>query len=158
MQLAKTFKIHNGYCHILLDKIVFSSSENPDIKIDDKKYITIWSVLFSLIIAVCIAGAITGFLTNEIYYGSIATIFAVYFFYRFRLLNDSNVTEIIRNDIVKIDFQPSLYSAQHAHFIIRYKTHSGIPRNKKVFLTGNYASTNDPIIAHALVVMEAEFG
>ncbi len=162
MSFTKSFSIYNGYCHILIDKIIISTSNNPNEEVDvsSEKYTTVKLLITSILFAICIAGAIAGLVFKQQYiwgsYCVVMAIFALIYFYKFSIVSKTNL--IYKSAITKVQFQPSIYPTQHAHFVVSFKGDNSFNQKRIIYLTANYASNTDEVIQQSLAIMEEEFG
>ncbi|MEI2708271.1 MAG: hypothetical protein V9E96_04530 [Chitinophagaceae bacterium] len=162
MNVVNSFVTYNGYCHLMIDKIVLSAHEDPKLENFDNYNIepNLFRLLFSSIVfAICIAAIIVGFSTNNFIWGSYAIVFAslaLYYFYRVIVFTQANI--IYTNTILKIQFLPSIYPIQQAHFLVTYKSGYPIQQKRKIYLTNCFANNDDVNIKNALEIVEEEFG
>jgi len=83
-------------------------------------------------------------------------IVALIYFYKFSVVSKTNL--IYKSAITKVQFNPSIYPTQHAHFVISFKVDNSLSQKRIIYLTANYANNTDEGIQQALAVMEEEFG
>lgn len=161
MSFTKSFEIYNGFCHIDIDRLVITTSANPneDIEPVSAKQNQLKLIFTSILISILIAGVIVGFLKQEFLwmgYCLVIAVLATIYFYRF--ITNSKTNIIYKSSIQRVQFLPSIYPIQHAHFIIRFLGESQIQQKRIIYLTANFAADIDPIIQTALQIMEEEFG
>ena len=162
MIFTKSFPTYNGFCHVLIDKVILSASENPDDEVEHSlyKYTNLKLLISSIVFAICIAGAIVGlFFKDEVLWGSYCVVMAILsllYFYKYSIVSKTNI--ILKTAITKVQFHPSIYPTQHAHFVISFKGENSITQKRIIYLTVNFANNNDLNIQQALLVMEEEFG
>lgn len=162
MSFTKSFPIYRWYCHILIDKVIISTSSNPNEEVDisSEKYTTVKLLVTSILFAICIAGAIAGLVFKQEYiwgsYCVVMAIVALIYFYKFSVVSKTNL--IYKSAITKVQFNPSIYPTQHAHFVISFKVDNSLSQKRIIYLTANYANNTDEGIQQALAVMEEEFG
>ena len=162
MSFTKSFPTYNGFCHVLIDKIILSTSENPNNAVDHSfnKHNNLKILVSSIVFALFIAGAIVGlFFKDEILWGSYSLVIAILsliYFYSFNIVSKTNIIQ--KAAITKVQFNPSIYPTQQAHFVISFKGENLINQKRIIYLTGNFAKTSDATIQQAILVMEEEFG
>ncbi len=162
MNSVNSFVTYNGYCHLMINKIVLSPHEDAALdKLDNQNsQPNLFKLLFSSIVfAICVAAIIVGFSTNNFIWASYAVIFAtlaLFYFYRVIVFTQANI--IYTNTILKIQFLPSIYPIQQAHFLVSYKSTYPIQQKRKIYLTNCFANNDDVNIKNALAIVEEEFG
>lgn len=161
MSFTKTFEIYNGFCHIDIDKLVITTSSNPNEIIEpiSNKSNHIKLIVISILISILVAGVIVGFLKQEFLwmgYSLVIALLGCIYFYRFMTISQTNV--IYKSTIQKVQYVPSIYPTQHAHFVISFLGENRIKQKRIIYLTGNYAPDNDALVKSALKVIEDEFG
>lgn len=161
MLFTKSFQIYSGYCHIDIDKLVISPTNNPneDVEPASTKQHHLKLIITSIAIATLVAGVIVGFLKQEFLWMGYCLVIAVLgfiYFYQFVIISKTNI--IYKSTINKVQYVPSIYNIQHAQFIISFMSENKVRQKRIIFLTGNYAADDDPIIQKALQIMEEEFG
>ena len=163
MLQANTFKTESGYCHILLDKIIFNDTETPDEDFANKEADVISKsvIVYSIVFSILIAGVISGILFSaDLYYTLIILIFALWFLFRiiYKILH-TQTNSILRSSITKIEFKEAIYNVQNAHFVIHFKTDNNSSRKKYIGLpTSSDSLENKQLQQQAIDIMEEEFG
>lgn len=161
MIFTKSFKIYNGYCHIDIDKLVITTSDNPneDVEPASTKQHYLKLIITSIAIAILVAGVIVGFLKQEFLWMGYCLVIAILgfiYFYQFVTISKTNI--IYKSTIDKVQYIPSIYNIQQAQFIIHFLSENKVKQKRVIYLTGNFAAEDDPIIQKALQIMEEEFG
>ena len=163
MLQANTFKTDSGYCHILLDKIIFNNTESPDEDVAHKeangisKSVIVYSIVFSILIA----GVISGILFSaDLYYILIILVFALWFLFRIIYkIQHAHINIILRSSITKIEFKEAIYNLQNAHFVIHFKNSNNASRKKYIGLPTSLDNLeNKQLQQQAINIMEEEFG
>lgn len=160
MDLIKTFKTANGYCHIFLDRLVLSPHENPDEPVEEKSNRFFFVILYSLVFVVLLAASIKGFFSEEYYWAVICLAVSFYFARRSVMVNSKSNSPIIeRSAITNIEYFQSIYAVQAPQFIITIKFGKLGEYKKVVYLGSIYSNDKtEPEIAKAIQIMDEEFG
>jgi hypothetical protein len=163
MQLHRYFKTANGYCHILLDKVVLSSTINPfDNNLSQQKgskLLFIRKLVYIFILIVLTVTAIKAFHVKNYYWATICLVFGILALnYLYKLFDSTNHHVIERSAITKVYYYPSIYGVQQAHFVIHFNTEQGYSTKKIIRLTNNYAPDTAAEIKEAITIMDEEFG
>lgn len=161
MLTAKTFRTANGYCHILLDKIMLTTSETlleeAELKESNNNLFRI--ILYSFLVAVFIAGSVVGFFTDNLYSAFFSLALAGWFTTLVIQRNIySTVPVIYKSAITKIEFKPFVYSIQNPHFIVHYKYDGDFKKKRTIVLGSKKAALSQDEIQIAINIMEEEFG
>jgi hypothetical protein len=160
MLTARTFRTANGYCHIMLDKIIFTDTAEP-VEVNELKetrtgitHTLIQSVLSGLFVAI----AIVGFMTDNLYQGSVFALLAIALAILVTVRHLYPTTPVIyKSDITQIEFKPFIYSIQNPHFIVHYKRGKEWPKKRKIVLAGKKYAANAEEIQQVIDIMEEEF-
>lgn len=160
MQLTQSFKTAEGYCHILLDKIVLSPHENTYEPVEEKSFYKILIPVFFIAFCLLLGSSYKAFENNE-YYWAVICLFAGFYFGRrcFALYNNSNSSIIERDAILKVEYFAAIYGVQAPKFHVTYKKPNEAQKVKTIYLGNRYTNDkNNAEIQHAIDIMDEEFG
>jgi hypothetical protein len=158
---AKTFRTANGYCHLLLDKIIFTNTAEP-VEVNDLKESkggVVRTLIYSIATGIFVAGAIVGFMTDDIYRALMCMVLAGLFtalVIRRSIYSDATV--IYKSTITKIEYKPFIYTVQNPHFIVHYRNAKELSRKRSIVLGSRHSAANEEEIQNAMNIMEEEFG
>ena len=161
MLTARTFRTANGYCHILLDKIIFTDTEEPveANELKENKSAIVRTLIYSIAAGIFVAGCIVGFMLDDIYRALMCLVLAGLFtalVIRRNLYADTMV--IYKSAITKIEYKPFIYTVQNPHFIVHYKNGKEWAKKKAIVLGSRHSAANEEEIQNAINIMEEEFG
>lgn len=160
MQLTQTFKTADGYCHILLDKIILSPHENPDEPVEEKSYHKLLIPVFFIAFCLLLGSSYKAFISQQ-YNWAVICLFAGFYFGRrcFALYNNTGSSTIERDAIIKVEYFGAIYGVQAPKFHVTFKKPNEAQKVKTIYLGNRYTNDkNNAAIQNAIDIMNEEFG